>query len=200
MKRLNSSLRNLWKKERELIALNIITIFGFCLYAYGIYLHTAIRGKQWGNVAIDLSIQILGPLLGVIVVVMIGALILLFTLEITPFHTTNIFLCWFWIFSLYQCAVNSLLNFVNHPNEPINQFFKWLFPTLWYPVKEICFVLTAVLLTYLWLQKISKKELTKLDMLLILILSTCLILTTLGSQLLLINNNSSTYFGSLIYS
>ncbi|MHA1300547.1 MAG: hypothetical protein ACTSO9_14100 [Candidatus Helarchaeota archaeon] len=187
------SLRDPWKDEPESIVLNIITLIGFCLYAYGIYLHVAIRGKQWGNMAIDLSIQILGPLLGVIMIVILGGIILIVSLGIPHFRATNIFLCWFWIFSLYQCAVNSFLDFAGLPNEPINQFFKWLSPKLWYPIKEICFVLISVMLTIIWLNKISKKQFKKLDIFLICTLSVGLILATLFSQIFLINTNLITY-------
>ena len=193
MDKFTFSFRELIDEERKLIILNIITIFGFCLYAYGIYLHVAIRGKQWGNIAIDLSIQLLGPVLGVIMIVYLGVLILLFSSGIPLFRTTNIFLCWFWILSLYQCAVNSFLDFNGLPNEPINLFFKWLFPTLWYPVKEICFVVVSILLTFLWLSKIRKKEIEKIDIIFISILSIGLILATLLSQLFLINSNLLIY-------
>ncbi len=181
------------KEEQKLFILNLVTIFSFCLYAYGIYLHVAIRGLVWGNMAIDLSIQILGPVFGVVMVVVLGCIILFISFYIDQFRATNVFLCWFWIFSLYQCAINSFLAFNGLPNEPINQFFKWLFPTLWYPIKEICFVLIALLLTYVFQKKIVKKEFDKLDIFLITILSVGLILATLMSQLFLINANILTY-------
>ena len=66
MKNPIKTLKNIISEETELFVLNVITIIGFCLYAYGIYLHVAIRGLAWGNMAIDLSINILGPVFGVI--------------------------------------------------------------------------------------------------------------------------------------
>lgn len=189
----SSRVRKFLTEETETFILNIITVVGFCLYAWGIYLHVAIRGKEWGNVAVDLSIQVLGPLLGVLMVVMLGGIILFFTLGISQFRAVNVFLCWFWMLSLYQCAINSFLEFHALPNEPINLFFKWLFPSLWYPVKEICFILISVPLTVTWLKKVGKKAMKKLDLILITILSIGLVLSTLASQLFLINSNILTW-------
>ena len=64
-------------KEGKQFLLNIVAIISFILYAIGIYLHVAILGEKWGNVAVDFAIEIVGALWGVIFVVLIGALTLI---------------------------------------------------------------------------------------------------------------------------
>ncbi|MBD3230407.1 MAG: hypothetical protein GF329_19665, partial [Candidatus Lokiarchaeota archaeon] len=127
-------------ENRNQLLLNLMTIISFILYAASIYLHVRILGEEWGNIAVDLAIDLVGPLLGVIIVVLIGAFILIITYYIEFLRTTNIFLCFFWILSLYQCALNAFLQFFGLPDEPINQFFKYFFQNFWYPIKEICFI------------------------------------------------------------
>ncbi|MHA1271308.1 MAG: hypothetical protein ACTSPY_16060 [Candidatus Helarchaeota archaeon] len=174
-------------KNLNQFILNIITIFSFVLYAIGIYLHVAILGEEWGNVAVDLAISLVGAIWGVIFVVLIGSLILLITFFIDFLKKTNIFLCFFWILSLYQCAINSFLQFYGMPDEPINQFFKLISPNFWYPIKEICFILISLALTILWVKKISKSKFNKIDILLISLVILVMISGTLFSQLFLIN-------------
>jgi len=154
--------------------LNIVTIFSFILYGIGIYLYVTIPLGKWDNIAVDLAIQIIGPLLGVILIIVSGSLILLLTYYIQKLKIANVFLCWFWIFSLYQCAINTILQISTKNlsiNEPINQFFKNLFPTFWYPAKEIVFLLISLVLTYFWIKRISKTDFKKLDILLIALAS-----------------------------
>lgn len=134
-------------QEKGPFFLNLLALVSFIFYAIGIYLHVGILGVEWGNIAVDLALDLLGTIIGVIMVVVIGSIILLLTYKIQKFKLTNIFLCWFWIFSLYQCAINSFLQFYGLPDEPINQFFKSTFFSFWYPIKEICFAITALLLT-----------------------------------------------------
>jgi hypothetical protein len=174
-------------KDRNEFILNLITIVSFILYAWGIYLHVAILGEEWGNVAVDLAIDVVGPLFGVIVVVLVGAGILLFTYFIKLFKKLNIFLCFFWILSLYQCAINSFLQFYGLPDEPINQFFKLIAPNYWYPIKEIIFIAISLCLTVLWIKKIAKNDLEKIDVLLIIVILVVLVGGTLFSQIFLIN-------------
>ncbi|MHA1788278.1 MAG: hypothetical protein ACTSXT_03515 [Candidatus Helarchaeota archaeon] len=174
-------------KEDKQFLLNIVAIISFILYAIGIYLHVAILGEKWGNVAVDFAIEIVGALWGVIFVVLIGALILLLSFYVNLFKKLNIFLCFFWIFSLYQCAINSFLQFFGLPDEPINQFFKYYWPNLWYPVKEIFFTIISIILTIIWVKKVSKTGFKKTDALLIAILIIILIGGTLYSQLFLIH-------------
>jgi len=173
-------------KDLKQFILNIIAIFSFVLYGIGIYLHVAIFGEKWGNVAVDLAIQIVGPLLGVILIIIFGTFILLITYYIQQIKITNVFLCWFWILSLYQCAINSFLQFYGLPDEPINQFFKYVVPSFWYPAKEICFLIITLLLTYVWVKKITKTDFKKLDLLLIGLASVILVGGTVISQLFLI--------------
>ena len=130
-------------KHKPTIILNFICIIGFIFYGIGIILYTSILGKRWGNAAVDLGIQIFGPILGTVLVLLIEIGILISTHFLSKFErvTTaiNIFLCWFWIFSLYQCAINTFLSFYNLPNEPINLFFKTFWPNFWYPNLAILF-------------------------------------------------------------
>ncbi|MHA1369152.1 MAG: hypothetical protein ACTSWN_07365 [Promethearchaeota archaeon] len=167
--------------------LNLVAIFSFVLYAIGIYIQVEIQGIRWGNAVVNFSIQVLGPLFGVVIVVLVGAAILMISYFITRLHAINVFLCWFWIISLYQCAVNSFLQFNNIPDEPINQFFKYLFPSLWYPVKEISFIIVSFLLTFLWLKKVSKRDFSRFDVIFICCLSATMVFATLYSQIELIN-------------
>ena len=174
-------------KDSKQFYLNIITIFSFVLYAIGIYLHVAILEEEWGNIAVDLALNIVGPLLGVIIVVIIGSCILLLTFFIRFLKKTNIFLCFFWIISLYQCAINSFLQFYGLSDELINQFFKYFWPEFWYPVKEILFTITAIVLTIIWVNKISNEIFKKQDIILIGLISIGMISGTLISQIILIN-------------
>ncbi|MHA1798791.1 MAG: hypothetical protein ACTSVY_10145 [Candidatus Helarchaeota archaeon] len=178
---------NLTAEEKRTFVLNLVTIGGFVLYVIGIYLHVVILGNEWGNVAVDLSIRVLGPILGLFLVVVIGVVILFLSFFIKRLRITNIYLCWFWIISLYQCAVNSFLQFYQLPDEPINLFFKFLFPYFWYPAKEVVFVLTSILLTILWIKKVDEMNHDNIDVLLIILISSIMIIGTLSSQLLLIN-------------
>jgi len=172
-------------KEIKQLILNLLAIFSFILYGIGIYLHVAILGVEWGNIAVDFAIQIVGPVPGVLLVVVFGSLILLFTYYLQKLRISNILLCWFWILSLYQCAINSFLQFYGLPDEPINQFFKFLLPTFWYPAKEIVFLIISLLLTYLWVKKINKADFKKSDILLIALAAFILVGGTVISQLLL---------------
>ena len=174
-------------KNKSNFVLNIIAIISFIFYGIGIYLEVAILNQRWGNAEVDLLMQIFGPLMGVIAVVVIGASILAFTYSISKFESTNIFLCWFWIISLYQCAVNSFLSVNDLPNEPINLFFKNLFPLFWYPMKEMVFIALSIGLTYYWVEKISKKDVSKLDLIIIISISLLLIIAIAMSQITLIN-------------
>jgi len=172
-------------KINQLI-LNIIAIISFIFYSIGIYLHTAILNEKWGNIAVDFAISICGPLGGVIIVSIFGAFILLLSCYISILRHINIFLCFFWIFSLYQCAINSFLQFYNLPDEPINQFFKYYWPNFWYPVKEIVFTIISILLTIIWVYKFSKEKFDKLDIILLITLCFILIGGTVWSQIFLI--------------
>lgn len=174
-------------KDNKQFILNIITIGSFILYGIGIYLHVSILGREWDNIAVDLALQVLGPLIGVILVIIIGSIILLLTYFFQKLKRTNIFLCLFWIFSLYQCAINSFLQFYSLPDEPINQFFKIIFPNFWYPAKEIFFLIISLLLTYIWIKKISKENFTKSDIFLIALAAFILVGGTVISQLILMN-------------
>ncbi|MHA1145395.1 MAG: hypothetical protein ACTSRW_11705 [Candidatus Helarchaeota archaeon] len=173
--------------EFKVNLLNAFAFGGFILYAIGIYLHVAIMHERWGNVAVDLALNLLGPLGGVILVVAIGGVILLTSRLLKFFRLTNIFLCWFWIPSLYQCAVNSFLQFFQLPDEPINLFFKIFFPTAWYPVKEVVFTSIALSLTFIWGIKVFDGSYQKVDVIFLSALAVVFIVATLASQFLLIN-------------
>lgn len=172
-------------KDFKQLILDIATIFSFVLYAIGIYLYVTIPLGNWDNVAVNLAIQILGPLLGTISIIAFGSLILLLTYFIQKFKITNVFLCWFWIFSLYQCAINTFLQINGLPDEPINQFFKYFFPSFWYPAKEIIFLVISLLLTYVWVKKITQANFKRLDIFLIGLASFILVGGTIISQLFL---------------
>jgi len=175
------------KEEKYTFILNLITIGGFIAYVIGIYFHVVLLGRDWGNVAVDLSIRVLGPILGLFLVVIIGGIILFLCFFIKKLRVINVFLCWFWIISLYQCAINSFLQYFSLPDEPINQFFKFISPQYWYPIKEIVFILTSILLTIVWIKKVHKLDVTKQDWVLIIAISAILIASTLVSQIFLIN-------------
>ena len=174
-------------QEKNQVVLNLIAIGSFILYGIGIYLHVGILGLDWGNVAVDAAIQTLGPLGGVVIVILIGTLILLVTFFIQKTRKTNVFLSWFWILSLYQCAINSFLQFYGKPDEPINQLFKFLFPNFWYPAKELFFLIISLVLTYLWVKMVSKDTFIKLDLALISIAAFLLVGGTVISQLFLLS-------------
>ncbi|MHA1264117.1 MAG: hypothetical protein ACTSRS_02680 [Candidatus Helarchaeota archaeon] len=174
-------------QEKNQFILNIITIISFILYALVIYLHVAVLGNPWGNIAVDLALEIVGPLVGVIIVATIGTLILLFTFKIQVSKNLNLFLCWFWIFSLYQCVINAFLQFYGLPDEPINQFFKSFFPSLWYPTKELVFGIIALALTYLWVKRTPTRHFKKADILLISLAFLILVGGTLISQVFLMS-------------
>lgn len=184
-------------KQESLLFLNVFAVIGMIFYAIGIYLETAILKKIWGNSAINLSIQVFGPLYGVIVVTLveIGFLFLSYLISKIKGITiaTNVFLCWFWILSLYQCAINSMLNFYNLPNEPINLFFKSISPDLWYPLKELAFIAISIIMMWIWSKKVDFFEFTKIDMLIIVALSVFLWLAVATSQITLINAESNVY-------
>lgn len=174
-------------RDKNLFILNIIAIISFVFYAIGIYLQVVFQGIDWGNLVVNALLQLFGNEIGVIMVVVVGAAILLILFLMSKLHSVDIFLCWFFIFSLYQCAINSFLQFNNLPDEPINQFFKTLFPDFWYPAKEIVFVIICFLLTLIWIKKVSKAELKTFDLILIAFLSVSLIIIIALSQILLIN-------------
>ncbi|MFX0101305.1 MAG: hypothetical protein ACFFCS_17155 [Candidatus Hodarchaeota archaeon] len=174
-------------KNRPLFILNLVAILSFVLYAIGIYIQVVYQGIEWGNVAVNLALQVLGPLLGVIVVVLIGAAVLLSLYAIKRLQAIDIFLCWFWIISLYQCAINSFLQFNGLPDEPINQFFKFLFPDFWYPVKEVAFIIASLLLTIWWMKKVQAEEMKRADYVIVLILGVVMVGGTVISQLFLMN-------------
>ncbi len=165
----------------------MVAIGSFILYGMGIYLIVAVLGKEWGNIAVDLALQMLGPLYGVILVIVIGSLILLISYYIQKLRKINVFLCWFWILSLYQCAINSFLQFAGLPDEPINHFFKSVFAGFWYPAKELFFLGISLFLTYFWVKRISKENFTHLDLSLIALTSFILVGGTVISQLFLMN-------------
>ena len=174
-------------KSKSNLLLNIIAVISFIFYAIGIYFEVTILKQRWGNAEVDLVIQIFGPIMGVIIVVLIGACILAFTYSISKFEVTNIFLCWFWIISLYQCAINSFLTVNMLSNEPINLFFKALFPTFWYPMKEMIFLALSIGLTYFWVEKILKREVSQLDLFIIISICLLLIIAISLSQITIIN-------------
>ncbi len=174
-------------KEKGQFILNIIAVISFIAYGIGIYLFITVLGEDWGNIAVDLAIQSVGPLAGVILVIAIGAFILFLTLYIQKTRHTNVLLCWFWILSLYQCAINTFLQIQGLPDEPINQFFKILIPEFWYPTKELVFLAVSLLLTYIWIKKISKEDFTKLDLLLITLAASLLVGGTVISQIFLLS-------------
>ncbi|MHA1794039.1 MAG: hypothetical protein ACTSVI_15460 [Promethearchaeota archaeon] len=161
----------------------------FVFYSIGIYIQVVYQGIQWGNIAVGFAIDVFGPAIGVIMVVLVGATVLLTLLKFKRVRAINIFLCFFWIISLYQCAINSFLQFNSLPDEPINQFFKMFFPGFWYPVKETVFTLISVILTIAWLRKSRKLEVKKIDVAIIVVLSVFLVMGTLISQLFLINSS-----------
>ncbi|NVM54090.1 MAG: hypothetical protein HWN66_10355 [Candidatus Helarchaeota archaeon] len=174
-------------KDNKQFILNIIAVGSFILYGIGIYLYVTILNEDWGNIAIDFAIQLVGPLVGVILVIIIGSIILLLSYYIQKLKHTNVLLCWFWIFSLYQCTINTFLQVSGRPDEPINQFFKAVFPSFWYPAKEIFFLAISLVLTYFWVKKISKEDFTKWDSLLIALASLILVGGTVISQIFLMN-------------
>ena len=183
-------------RNNPAIILNIITFFGFFLYGMGIILYTMLLNKRWGNAAIDLGIQIFGPILGTIVVLLIEIGILITTYYISKIKhlttATNIFLCWFWIFSLYQCAINTFLSLSNLPDEPINLFFKIFWPDFWYPIKELVFIIISLVLTVIWFKKIEIEEkITILDVLIIITIALFFWLTIALSQISIINIESN---------
>ncbi|HME53044.1 MAG TPA: hypothetical protein VKM55_12555 [Candidatus Lokiarchaeia archaeon] len=167
--------------------MNVITIGSFIFYAIGIYIQVAIQGITWGNVVVNFALHVLGNALGVVMVAVIGACILLALYLIPKFHVIDVFLCWFWILSLYQCAINSFLQFFHLPDEPINQFFKMLFPSAWYPVKEIAFIVISICLTMLWMNKVWKRKFQRYEVILIVLLSVIMIISTALSQVMLMN-------------
>ena len=174
-------------KEKQLFILNLIAIGSFILYAIGIYIQVTFQGITWGNVVVNFALQVLGNALGVVMVVVIGACILLSLFMIPKFRVIDVYLCWFWILSLYQCAANSFLQFFGLPDEPINQFFKFLFPTAWYPVKEITFIIVSIILTMLWMRKVWKRNFERYELILIVLVSAVMIIATAFSQVLLLN-------------
>ncbi len=180
-------------KDKANNVLNCVTIIGAILYGIGIYIETAILKKVWGNSAVNYSIQFFGPLFGIIVVTLIEIAILLLLYFIPRLKTENIFMCWFWIFSLYQCAINTFLSFYGLPNEPINLFFKTFWPNFWYPIKEIVFISASLLLTWFWLKKVTKFSFSRLDLILLSLLSMILLIAIISSQLTLINSESNVY-------
>ena len=173
-------------EDKKQVLLNLIAIGSFILYGLGIYLYVQIYG-EWGNIAVDFAIQVLGPLLGVIIVAFFGSMVLLLTYYIQKFRKTNVFLCWFWIFSLYQCAINTFLQISGLPDEPINQFFKWLFPGFWYPAKEVFFLIISLIITYIWVKKLSKDDFKRIDVTLIAVAALILVGGTVISQIFLLN-------------
>ncbi|TFG06797.1 MAG: hypothetical protein EU539_06635 [Promethearchaeota archaeon] len=184
--------------KKSTIALNIVTVVGFILYGIGIILYTTVLNQRWGNAAVDLGIQILGPIAGTIIVLSIEIGILYVAYFIKRFekitHATNIFLCWFWIFSLYQCAINCFLSLQSMPNEPVNLFFKTFWPNFWYPVKELFFIIISSFLTWAWFRYLEKDmSMTKLDKMIIFIICAAFWLTIVLSQLLLINTEKQVY-------
>lgn len=174
-------------REKATFYLNIIAIFSFICYVVGIYLQVEFQGIVWGNLLVFSLIFSLGTLFGVITVVFIGALALIILYKWQRMQVINVFFCWFFILSLYQCAINSFLQFNGLPDEPINQFFKFFFPDSWYPAKEIAFTLVSILLTYVWVKKVSEKKLQSFDVIFIVLISVILIIFISLSQFLLIN-------------
>ncbi|MHA1147346.1 MAG: hypothetical protein ACTSR8_03790 [Promethearchaeota archaeon] len=184
-------------KNTPSIVLNIITLIAFIFYVIGIFLETFIMNKRWGNSAVDYSLTIFGPILGLALVVLIGGSILLVSYLISKLKrfslVLNIFLCWFWILSLYQCAINSFLSFYGLPNEPINQFFKTFFPNFWYPIKELIFMVISCIFTYFWMKNYTDQVISIYDLALIIITMLLLIATIIWSQLHLINSQQNVY-------
>nr|MDO8113862.1 hypothetical protein [Candidatus Sigynarchaeota archaeon] len=175
-------------KEKKLAWLNVVAFGSFVLYAIGIYVQVVFQGIIWGNVVVNFALQVLGAGLGVMIVAAIGIGIL-FTLFILPkLHVIDVFLCFFWILSLYQCAINSFLQFAGMPDEPVNQFFKILFPTAWYPVKEVVFIVASVGLTMLWMRRVARRKLVRYEIILIIALSSIMIVATALSQVMFLNN------------
>ncbi|MEX2681027.1 MAG: hypothetical protein Q6373_005465 [Candidatus Sigynarchaeota archaeon] len=172
---------------QKLFWLNITTIVAFVLYAIGIYIQVAFQGITWGNVAVNLALHVLGNELGTATVVAVGAFVMTLLYRLPKLHVADVFLCWFWILSLYQCAANSFLQFASLPDEPVNQFFKILFPAAWYPVKEIAFIVASIGLTILWACKVVKRQFQRHEVFLIVVLSSVMIVTTALSQVMFLN-------------
>ncbi|MHA1732627.1 MAG: hypothetical protein ACTSU5_11845 [Promethearchaeota archaeon] len=171
------------------LVLNVATAGGFVAYAAGIYLQVTRQGIRWGNVAVDLAIRTVGVAAGCVVVVLVGVAILGVSLALDRLRGVNVFLCWFWIFSLYQCALNSFLQLGGFPDEPVNASLKYLFPTMWYPVKEALFTLASAGLTLLWDRRVwgDSRHLNRVDAVLVVVLGVALVGATLASQLTLLN-------------
>ena len=175
-------------RDKKLFILNIIAIVSFIFYALGIYLQVAYQGIEWGNLLVYSLLKLFGNESGVIVVVLVGVVALVTLYLWKKMEVIDIFFCWFFIFSLYQCAINSFLQFNGLPDEPINQFFKIIFPGFWYPAKEIVFIIISVLLTTLWIKKIQKGKFKTVDQVLLTIASITLIIVISFSQIFLINS------------
>jgi hypothetical protein len=169
------------------LLLNIITIGGLLAYVIGIYIRVVILGEGWGNILVVGTTALGGPLAGIVLVFVFYTIIIYLTYRINIFQGLNIFLCFFWILSWYQCAINEYLYAGGLPNEPINLFFKWLLPTLWYPAKETVFVLVSLFLTIRGREAFLHRDLKRSDYLLIGLVSGFMLVLILISQLQYIN-------------
>jgi len=148
------------RAKRPDVILNILTLVGFIAYAAGIYLWVTKSCGYWLNPLIRILLS-MGPTGGSILIVLIGGVVLAVTLCVDRLRGLNIFLCWFFILSLYQCAANTFLTVFRWADEPINQFFKAHFAAKWYPVKECVFAVIALLLALWWTRSIGERR--KLD-------------------------------------
>jgi hypothetical protein len=162
-------------KKRATGILNIAAFFGFIAYGIGIYLWVTRTDGIWLNPVINILLK-MGPLPGVLAMVAIGAGLLIGTLLVDRLAGLNVFFCWFFILSLYQCALNTILTVYGFSEEPINCFFRAQFPAKWYPVKECVFTVMAVFLTWLWARYIWKsRKLSRFDLILITVTALLLI-------------------------
>ena len=175
------------RHNKNLLILNLITIGGLVAYVVGIYLHVVVLGETWDNILVVGTIALGGNIVGIILVFLIYATVIYITYRFRVFQGLNLYLCWFWILSWYQCAINEFLYFYNLPNEPINQFFKYAFPTLWYPAKEVVFTLASAALAIFGRKIFIDRSFTKIDYILIGVVGGGMLFAVLLSQLWYIN-------------
>jgi len=173
--------------NRNLLVLNIVTIGGLVAYVIGIYLRVIVLGESWGNILVVETTALAGPILGIILVFIIYAFVVFLTFRLRVFQGLNLFLCWFWILSWYQCAINEFLYFYGLPNEPINLFFKTTLPTLWYPAKEIVFTSVSIAVAIVGSRAFLNRKLNKIDYILIGLVGGGMLSAVLLSQIWYIN-------------
>jgi hypothetical protein len=175
------------RDNRPLLWLNVATLGGLLAYVVGIYLHVVLLGQEWGNVLVVGTIAIAGRTGGIALVFVIYTLVLFITLNFASLRGLNLFLCWFWILSWYQCAINEFLYYFGLPNEPVNRFFKAAFPTLWYPAKELVFIALALLFTFLGRKKFMTRPFNIVDYALVALVSGGMLHAIVMSQISYLN-------------